>query len=324
MQITIVGAGVMGRLWAARLAADERDVRLFDTSHEVVADLNQRGITIEERDGATRTVEVRAVTAVDGLGPQDIVFFFVKSGQTNAAAHAVRGLVGANTALVSLQNGFGHGDTLSGIYPPAQVVIGTTYQGGGLIENEKVFHAHDGHTILGPYADGGDLRFAQLASDVLNAGGIESKASREARKAIWEKLTFSAAVFPVKALTGLCYGADIADRSILPVVKAIVEESVTEANARGYAFNAEEELTRILTRLDAVGYAKPSMLQDLEAHRETEVDFITGEIVKMARSRGMDAPASATVTALIHGRELSWQLEAEHHAGTALPSRDAR
>ena len=307
MQITIVGAGIMGRLWAAYLTSGERDVCLFDTSPEVVADLIQHGITVEEPGGATRTVTVRAVSAVDGLGPQDLIFFLVKSEQTEPAARAVRGLAGPDTALVTLQNGWGHGGTLSEIFPPAQIVIGTTYQGGSLTHDGKVFHAHEGGTIVGPYADGGDLRFAQLASSTLNAAGIRATASREARKAIWDKLTFAAAVLPVAALTGLDNGRDLADPAVLPVINEIVTEVAAEANARGYAMSADEEVTRIVTRLQATGYAKASMLQDVEAHRKTEVDFITGEIVRMARSRGGEAPVCAAVTALVHGRELSWR-----------------
>jgi 2-dehydropantoate 2-reductase len=302
MRIAIVGAGVMGRLWAGALIPGGHDVTVIDTDLDVEASLREDGVSVCDLDGRPRHVSVIAGSSADELTSHDVVFFFVKSAATAAAARGARSLVGPDTSVVTVQNGWGNAQHLAEVFDPAQVVFGITYQGGELRTDGTVVHVHEGKTIIGPYVDGGPLHFAERVSGALNAAGFETVVTTEVKTAVWGKLVFGAAVFPVAAITGLTAG-ELVSSPAFAVVRAIIAEAAAEAAAQGCKLDAAEQVTRIEAGLAAVPHARPSMLQDIEAGRHTEVDYITGAIARLARERGATAPVSETVTALVHGRE---------------------
>jgi 2-dehydropantoate 2-reductase len=313
VEITIVGGGVMGRLWAAWLSSPEQHVTIIDASSDVVRELDERGIVVEGRDGSTRHAQVRARKDVGGLAPQDVVFFFVKTAHTPGAAEDVAALVGPDTAVATLQNGFGNAEVLASRYGPERVVHGPTGQGGGLTPDGHVFHAHEGETAVGPYVAGSDLRLAERVAGVMLAGGIPVRVEADVTVPLWRKRIFGASVFPIAALTGLRAG-DLVHPDVFPAVAAVAAEAVAEARAAGAVLELASELDRIRATLIAGAPARASMLQDLEAHRRTEVDAISGAIADLAAAREVDAPVIRAITALVHGREHAWEEADERRA----------
>jgi 2-dehydropantoate 2-reductase len=305
VQITIVGGGVMGRLWAARLSGGGHRVTVVDASADVVRALTD-GVVVEERDGSTTRAPVHARTGVEGMARQDVVFFFVKSSSTRQAAQAVAPVAGPDTALVTLQNGLGNADTLAACFGPERVVHGPTAQGGSLTAAGHVFHAHEGETVVGPYLVGGGLRFARQAAGVMTSSGIPATVESDVNVPLWRKRVFGAAVFPVAALTGLRAG-DLLEADVFPAVEAIAREAISVAQAQGVELDEVAEVQRIRAMLSAGAPARASMLQDVEARRLTEVDVIVGAIADLAAHQGSDASVIRAVTALVHGRERSWR-----------------
>ena len=153
MNVVIVGGGVMGRLFTGRLAAAGENVAVIDASPEVARSLNERGVWIEERDGSVSHAVTRAGTDSTGLESPDIVLFFVKTEHTDDAADRVAPAIGGQTAVVTLQNGFGNAEALAARFPAGQIVYGATEQGGSLAPDGHVAHAHDGDTFVGPYIE---------------------------------------------------------------------------------------------------------------------------------------------------------------------------
>jgi 2-dehydropantoate 2-reductase len=308
VNIVIAGGGVMGRLWATWLTVAGHDVTVVDADPGVVSELNQRGVWVEQRDHAVAHVCARANTDARGLPTADIVFFFVKSEQTANAAERVASVIGPATAVVTLQNGLGSAEALAARFPPRQIVYGPTEQGGSLSSDGRVVHAHDGDTFLGPYPDGSDTSLAVRVAAVLRDAGVPAIALPSVKVPVWQKRIFAAAVLPVAALTGLPAG-DIYHPRVFAAVAALATEAVAEANAAGCGLELRGELDRIQARLRAAPQAKASMLQDIQAHRDTEIDAISGAIADAASTRGATALVCRAATALVHGREMAWRAE---------------
>ena len=137
--------------------------------------------------------------------------------------------------------------------------------------------------------------------------GREGRAADDARGAQWRKVIFNAAMNPVGALTGLTHGRVCEDPALRRLVSGLVDEGKAVAAAQGITLDADPEaLIDHAARPDVAYGHKASMLQDVEARRLTEIDFLNGGIARFGRELGVPTPTHDTITALIKGVEASW------------------
>ena len=205
MKIAVVGAGAMGAIFGARFVQGGHDTVLVDVAAPLVERINADGVTIVRGDEETVT-RVPATGDPAAVGPVDLVVFCVKCYHTESAAELARPLVGSETVVASLQNGWGNGDVLARAYAAEQLVVGVTYNSGTVLDTGRVAHPGVGPTTIGSFTDGaadGADRLAQALSD----GGLEVVIAAPIRPEIWKKLILNAASLPTAALTGLTAGA---------------------------------------------------------------------------------------------------------------------
>ena len=301
MRIAVVGAGAMGSIFGARLAGGGHDVVLVDVARPLVDTINESGVTVVRGEESTNT-RVPATTDPSEVGPVDAVVFCVKCYHTASATELARPLVGPDTIVASLQNGWGNGDVLAAAFPPEQVVVGVTYNSGLVVEPGKVVHPADQPTLVGAFADGGDDRPARLA-EALQSSGLDATVASPVRPEIWKKLILNAATLPTAALTGMNAGALTAHESMHELVSETAREATAVAQALGYDIDPQERVEYIHALLEKAGPARGSMLQDFEAGRRTEIDVINGAVVSAADEHGVDVPLNRSYVALVKGWE---------------------
>jgi 2-dehydropantoate 2-reductase len=302
MKIAVVGAGAMGSIFGARFHDAGHETVLVDVSKPLVDKINADGVTIVPKEGGERTVRLPATTDPASVGPADLVVFFVKCYHTASAAESARPLVGPETVVASLQNGWGNGDVLASVYPPQQVVIGVTYNSGTVLELGKVAHPGVGPTLMGRYEGDGTNGAARLAEAISDAD-LEAEVVAPVRPEIWKKLILNAASLPASALTGMTAGALGTSQDMLDLVSETTREAVAVAQALGYDIDFEERIGTILGLVEKAGPTKASMLQDVEAGRRTEIDVINGAVVRAADEVGVPVPINRTLMQLIKGWE---------------------
>jgi 2-dehydropantoate 2-reductase len=301
MRIAVIGAGAMGGAFGARLAEAGSDVLLVDVSPPVVASVVRHGVRLVEQD-KERSVRVDVTADPSGHAATDFVVFFVKNYHTETAARLAAPLVDGDTTVVSLQNGWGNGETLATAFDPSRIVVGVTYHSATIVEPGKVAHTGEGPTFVGPYA-AGSLDRAEAFAQALRSAGFAAEVTAQARNEIWKKLMLNAATLPAAALTRLTARALGEPGPVLDLVDAVAVEAIAIANASGLAIDLEERLGAIHATLARAGSGKPSMLQDIEANRRTEIDVITGAVVREAERLGLDAPLNKALYALVTGLE---------------------
>jgi len=301
MKIAVVGAGAMGSIFGARLAGGGHDVVLVDVARPLVDRINEAGVTVVRGDESTNT-RVPATTDPSEIGPVDVVVFFVKCYHTSSATELARPLVGPDTVVASLQNGWGNGDVLAATFPPEQVVVGVTYNSGLLVEPGKVVHPADQPTLVGAFSDDGGDRPGRLAQ-ALQESGLEATVVSPVRPEIWKKLILNAATLPTAALTGMNAGALTANERMRDLVSETAREASAVARALGYEIDAEERVDYIHALLEKAGPARGSMLQDFEAGRRTEIDVINGAVVGAADEHAVHVPLNRAFVALVKGWE---------------------
>lgn len=300
MRVAIVGAGAMGGVYGAALHAGGVDTTLVDVSVAVCEAVRRSGVVVE-RDGRIEAVPVPITSDPAAVGAVDVVIVFTKCYHTEAAARLAVPLVGPDTAVVSLQNGWGHGDVLAAAFGAERVCLGVSYHSATSLAPGCVVHSTAGPTVLGPLAGADEL--ASRTRDVLVAAGLEVRLEPGVRHEIWKKLTLNAASLPTAALTGLTAGALVVPGRMRGLVDAVARETVAVGRAAGFEVDEAERLATIHDLLARAGTGKASMLQDAEAGRRTEIDVINGAVVRVGAEQGVPTPLNSALVALIEGYE---------------------
>ena len=305
MRVTIVGCGAVGSLFAANLAQlDDVEVWAFDLDREHVAAINEHGLRLS---GAGEVVgKLSATTDAAELPPSDFGIVATKCMHTAAAIEAAAAAF-ANGSVCSVQNGVGNEEALA--QHVERVIRGTTFPAGRVVEPGHVQWDVKGDTTIGPFEPrpAAMVDIEQLA-DACTRGGMPTQAVADARGPQWRKLIFNAATNPIGALTGLTHGRVVEDAGLRRLVSQLVDEGKAVAAAQGIELDADpEELIDHAARPDVAYDHKASMLQDVEARRATEIDYLNGGIAHFGREQSVSTPMNDAVTALIKGLEASWR-----------------
>jgi len=306
VRVTVVGCGAVGSLFAANLAQlEDVEVWAFDLDGEHVAAINQHGLRLS---GAGEVVgELRATTNADDLPPSDFGIVATKCMHTAAAIEATAPAF-ATGAVCSVQNGVGNEEAIA--QRVERVIRGTTFPAGRVVEPGHVQWDVKGDTTVGPF-EPSPAPMAEVGrlAEACTRAGLPTEAVADARGPQWRKLIFNAATNPIGALTGLTHGRVCEDPGLRRLVSQLVDEGKAVAAAQGIELDADpEELIDHAARPDVAYDHKASMLQDVEARRPTEIDYLNGGIVRFGREQGVLTPLNEAVTALIKGLEASWTL----------------
>jgi 2-dehydropantoate 2-reductase len=304
VRICVVGCGAVGSLFAANLAQlDDLEVWAYDRARDHVDAINANGLRLS---GAGDVVgRLQATADPRELPAFDFGIVATKAMHTEpaiaATAHAF-----AEGSVCTVQNGLGNEETLAGHV--ARVIRGTTFPAGRLVEPGHVQWDVKGDTTIGPFEPSpAPLEEVERLAAACTRAGLPTTAIADARGPQWRKVIFNAATNPIGALTGLTHGRVCEDPALRRLVTGLVDEGKAVAAAQGIALDADpEELIDHAARPDVAYDHKASMLQDIEARRETEVDYLNGGIVRFGRELDVPTPLNEGILALVKGLERSW------------------
>jgi 2-dehydropantoate 2-reductase len=208
--------------------------------------------------------------------------------------------------VCSVQNGVGNEEAIAEHVD--RVIRGTTFPAGKIVEPGHVQWDVKGDTTLGPFEPSpAELSEIERLAEACTRAGMPTKAVPDARGPQWRKLIFNAATNPIGALTGLTHGRVCEDPALRALVSALVDEGKAVASAQAIELDEDpEQLIDYAARPEVAYDHKASMLQDVEAKRQTEIDFLNGGVVRFGREHGVPTPLNEAVTALVKGLERSW------------------
>ena len=303
MRICVVGCGAVGSLFAANLSLlDDAEVWAFDLNELHMAAINRDGLRLS---GAGEVVgHPRATSDAAAIPPCDFGIVATKAMHTEpaiaATAHAF-----ADGYVATVQNGLGNEETIAGHVE--RVIRGTTFPAGKLLEPGHVQWDVRGDTTFGPYDERTPFAEVERLADACTRAGMPADAVEDARGPQWRKVIFNASTNPIGALTGLTHGRVCERPDLRALVTGLVDEGKAVAAAQGIELDADpEELIDHAAKPDVAYDHKASMLQDVEARRMTEVDYLNGGIVRFGQEYGVATPLNAAIQALVKGVEASW------------------
>jgi 2-dehydropantoate 2-reductase len=321
-RVCVVGSGAIGSLFAGHLA-QVAEVSVLTRRDEHARALNDEGLRVSGKSDLTS--RVLASTDAGALPDPDLVIVAVKATQLAAVADSLAGRF-PNAVVMTTQNGLGAEAliTAAGDWP---LISAVTFMSGTRHGDTHVEYELDTATWMGPFhGTNTPFEVVREVRDLLIAGGLVAEAFPDLLPAQWSKLIFNASVNGVAALTELPHVAAFADESkddaLGHALHALIDEGKAVAAAVGVDLHEDPwEMNVGAVRQGATeakegAYAHvPSMLEDVLARRPTEIDFISGAIVREAERVGTRAPLHALVWQLVKAKETSWQPLAVEVAG---------
>jgi 2-dehydropantoate 2-reductase len=304
VRICVVGCGAVGSLFAANLAQlDDVEVWAYDLAQAHVDAINRDGLRLS---GAGDVVgRLRATSDAAELPECDFGIVATKAMHTSSAIGATSHAF-ANGCVASVQNGVGNEEAIAAHVE--RVVRGTTFPAGKLLEPGHVQWDVKGDTTFGPFeAQPAPTEQIERLADACTRAGMPAQAVADARGPQWRKVIFNASTNPVGALTGLTHGRVCERPDLRLFVTGLVDEGKAVAAAQEIELDADpEDLIDHAARPDVAYDHKASMLQDVEARRPTEIDYLNGGIVRFGEEHGVDTPLNRAIWALVKGLEASW------------------
>ena len=300
MKIAVIGAGAMGSIYGGHLSL-HNDVCFVDTNQAIVDTINRDGLKIDE-DGTTNVYHPRAVTDTSAESPADLVILFVKSIFSRAALAGNKNLIGPQTRLLTLQNGAGHEDLLKEFAPEDHVLIGTTEDNGAVLAPAHVRRGGVGRTNVGMLTEDKDGFLEKLKAD-FDCCGFQVMIHKNIQQLIWNKLFTNASLSAVTGLLQVDMGYIAANEYAWNLTRRLIGEAVAVAKAAGLEAD-EAEITEKV-RQNSIGNPQgcTSIRADLRDGRRTEVDTISGAVVREAAKRGVAVPSHEFVVNMVHAME---------------------
>jgi len=289
MKVAVIGPGAMGCLFAARLANSDIQTTLVDYKPDRVIRLQKSGITVDTENG---TYVARPSVVAQVPTGQDLIIVLTK-------AYSTKGLrLPSEQPVLTLQNGLGNIEILCSMAGSARVLAGVTYEAATLVSEGRTRHAAPGVTSVGSWTSCP----TQPALDALRKAGFEVEETDAPGQMIWEKVTINAGINPLGALLNVPNGKLLELRETRQLMRDLVVEAAKVAATEGYRFpyslvEQAEEVCRQTSENIC------SMLQDVRAGKRTEIEAISGEIMRRAQLASLPSPRTRVVWQLIKGLE---------------------
>ena len=300
----------MGSAIGALLHKAGNQVTLIEVARPAIEAIQSRGLIIQNKAGEQETVHVKITDQPACIGIVDLLLVFVKCYHTEAAVRNALPIIGPNTTVLSLQNGWGNGPRIAGIVGKERVVLGVCYHSATVLAPGHVLHAGQGKTFMGEL-DGSDSPRLQQIVRTFNEAGIVVEPSGQVLKEIWSKLALNVATLPTSSTVRVTADHLLDTPEMQELMKELLKEVVAVANKQNIPLDFTERWEVISGLLKKLApNTKGSMLQDVEARRQTEIDVMCGAIIAGGAMSGIATPYNRAMIGLIKGLEATFQVVA--------------
>nr|WP_314460989.1 ketopantoate reductase family protein [uncultured Clostridium sp.] len=300
MKIAVIGAGAMGSIYGGHLS-QKHEVYLVDTSPAIVEHIRKEGIRLQE-NGEENVYYPNAVTSAEGLPAMDLVLLFVKSLYSRDALVSGKNLIGEDTYLMTLQNGSGHEDILEEFAPEDHIIIGTTEDNGAVLGPGVIRRGGTGNTNVGMLTED-KQEFLPRLKEEFECCGFSVKIHSNIQQLIWNKLFTNVSLSAVTGILQVDMGYIAANDHAWNMTVSLIREAVAVAHGLGLEADADEIMEKVKKTSEMSPGGCTSIRADIQNGRKTEVDMISGSVVRAAKKCGIPVPTHEFVVEMVHALE---------------------
>ena len=301
--IVVVGAGGMGALFGAILQDGGLTVTLVDSNKEHVNTISNKGLFIEGY-GGDRTVSVPAQIDTTSINQADVILFQCKAHGTRDGARSIRHLVDNGAVCISFQNGLGNEEVIAEEVGPENVLGGLTAMAGYMWSPGHIQDFSRVPSYIGEMHGGLTERAEQIA-DAFTRAGLETHASTNIRQDIWKKLLGNVAMSAASGITNLTSATCLQIPTLRETSIRALDEALAVAASQGIELSREAAIEgmEFISQPGGTGDNKSSLCVDILNQRPSEVEYIYGTVIALAKEAGVPTPTLDTLASLVRGIE---------------------
>ncbi|MGI4814321.1 MAG: ketopantoate reductase family protein [Janthinobacterium lividum] len=289
MKVAVMGAGAVGCYYGGMLARAGHDVVLIGRASHVEA-IERDGLRLQARSFDER-IRLSASTQASAVSGAQLVLFCVKSTDTESAAAELRPYLGADTLLLTLQNGVDNADRLR-VEVSQQVAAAVVYVATEMAGPGYVKHHGRGELVIEPSPLGEEIARAFVAA------GVPTDISDNVRGALWAKLILNCAYNAISAITQLTYGQQVQGEGVPAVMQDIIAECLAVAQAEGVVVEGDVHYN-IRRIIETMPTQYSSTAQDLARGKRSEIDHLNGLIARRGAAHGIPTPVNRVLHSLV-------------------------
>ena len=304
MKIAVIGTGAMGSIYAARFSRAGHEVVAIDIWQDHVNYINRNGLFIDGPDGQIIAKNIKASTKFSDLKECHFYIVATKAMNLEESIKNLKDWINLNSPIITIQNGLGAGDIILRHMPENNIILGVAEGFGASLQRPgHVTHTANKQIRLGSISKISSEKELQNIVDTWRSGGLKTEIYKNIEQLIWEKLLCNVTLSGPCSIFGCNVNELFNNQEYWNFALNCMQEAYSVGLSMGVPFSFEDPVAYVSDFAKRVGSAKPSMLQDYENKKKTEIDFINGAIPPLGAKSKIPTPFNDHVCRIIREAE---------------------
>ena len=304
MKIAVIGTGAMGSIYAARFSRAGHEVVAIDIWQDHVNYINRNGLFIDGPDGQIIAKNIKASTKFSDLKGCHFYIIATKAMKLEESIKSLKDWINLNSPIITIQNGLGAGDIILRHMPENNIILGVAEGFGASLQRPgHVTHTANKQIRLGSISKISSEKELRNIVDTWRSGGLKTEIYKNIEQLIWEKLLCNVTVSGPCSIFGCNVNELFNNQEYWNFALNCMQEAYSVGLSMGIPFSFEDPVAYVSDFAIRVGSAKPSMLQDYENKKKTEIDFINGAIPPLGVKSKIPTPFNDHVCRIIREAE---------------------
>ena len=304
MKIAVIGTGAMGSIYAARFSRAGHEVVAIDIWQDHVNYINRNGLFIDGPDGQIIAKNIKASTKFSDLKGCHFYIIATKAMKLEESIKSLKDWINLNSPIITIQNGLGAGDIILRHMPENNIILGVAEGFGASLQRPgHVTHTANKQIRLGSISKISSEKELQNIVDTWRSGGLKTEIYKNIEQLIWEKLLCNVTLSGPCSIFGCNVNELFNNQEYWNFALNCMQEAYSVGLSMGIPFSFEDPVAYVSGFAKRVGSAKPSMLQDYENKKKTEIDFINGAIPPLGAKSKIPTPFNDHVCRIIREAE---------------------
>lgn len=306
MKIAVIGAGAMGSIYASFLAKNNNDVLAIDLWEEHLNEIKNNGLRVSGFSGDNTFKNIKVSNNIEDAKEYDLYIIATKASGVGPVASKLSKIISKEAIILTIQNGLGAGERIASYMPTDNILLGVAQGFGASMKGPG--HAHHNNMSMiriGEMNGGISTRLNDLVKLWCDAG-FNAKAFGDIEQLIWEKFICNVAYSGPCSIFKKKLGEVMDNEHMYNIAKGCALEAKKIGDLKKVNFTFDDTVNYITEFGKKLLDSKPSMLQDVEAKRLSEVDAINGMVVTLGKELGIETPFNTAVSSIIKAQEAEY------------------
>ena len=306
MKIAVIGAGAMGSIYASFLAQNKNEVLAIDLWEEHLNVIRESGLRVSGFSGDNTVKNIKVSNDINDAKGYELFIIATKASGVGAVASKLSKIASKNSIILTIQNGLGAGERIASFMPTDNILLGVAQGfGAAMVGPGHAHHNNMSMIRIGEMNGGMTSRLETLVKTWCDAG-FNAKAFDDIEQLIWEKFVCNVAWSGSCSIFRKTIGQVMESEEMFNIAKGCAIEAKKMGDIKKVNFTFDETVSYITEFGKKLLNSKPSMLQDVEANRLSEIDAINGMVVTLGNQYDIETPYNTAVSSIIKAQEAEY------------------